>query len=359
MVGIVEEQHPERTRMFMQWKEMDWPLLHDPLNLLGVEAVPLTYLIDEHGVGRYEKPTDQDLEAFLRTDYPDGLGEPLDLVPPPASAEHILLWEGADSLARAIESLERSVGERADDARAHFRLGVAYRKRYDSESRAAGDFQKAVDHWGRALDLSPNQYIFRRRIQQYGPRLDKPYPFYDWVAEARQAILARGESPAVLPVEPAGAELAAPVEELAVDVGPGPIAEPDPRGRIYRDEKPLIRIETVVVPTLITSGESARIHVVLSPDEGVKAHWNNEVDDLVFWVSPPDGWRVDRRLHRVAVPNEPVSQETRRVELEVQTPPGFVGSATIPAYALYYVCEDVDGTCLYRRRDIELTVRAR
>ncbi len=359
LLGIVEEQHPERTRLFMQWKEMDWPLLHDPLNLLDVEAVPLTYLIDEHGVVRYEKPTDEDLEAFLRTDYPDGPAEPLDLVPSPDSAEHILLWEGDASLARAIESLERRVGELPDDARSHFRLGVAYRKRYDSDSAAVGDFQKAVEHWVRALDIAPNQYIFRRRIQQYGPRLDKPYPFYDWVAEARQRILARGETPAVLPVEPGSAELAAPIEELASDVGPGQNAEPDPRGRIYRDEKPLIRIETVVVPTLVDSGESARIHVVLRPDEEVKAHWNNEVDDLVFWVSPPDGWRVDRHLHQVAVPNEPVSQETRRVELEVQTPPGFVGSATIPAYALYYVCEDVDGTCLFRRQDVELTVRAR
>ena len=29
---------------------------------------------------------------------------------------------------------------------------------------------------------------------------------------------------------------------------------------------------------------------------------------------------------------------------------------TVPAYALYYVCEDIDGTCLYRRQDVSLEV---
>lgn len=359
LVGIVEEQHPDRTRLFMQWKEMGWPLLHDPINLLAVEAVPLTYLIDEHGVVRYEKPSEEDLRTFLATDYSPIAAEPLDLIPAAGSAEHLLLWEGDASLERAIHLLEEGVREHPDDARAHFRLGVARRRRYDSGSPAANDFQKAVEHWVKALDLDPNQYIFRRRIQQYGPRLDKPYPFYDWVPEARQALLARGETPVELRVEPGGAEFAAPLEKLVDNGGPDERVEPDPEGRIYRDEKPLIHAETVVVPNVVASGEAARVHVVLRPDERVKAHWNNEVSDLVFWVSLPEGWLVDRRLHRIAVPPEPVSQELRRIEFEIQTPPGFSGSTTIPAYALYYVCEDVDGTCLYRRQDIEAPIEVR
>ncbi len=359
LVGIVEEQHPDRTRLFMQWKEMRWPILHDPLNLLEVEAVPLTYLVDEHGVVRYEKPSEEDLRTFLATDYSPIAAEPLDLSPAAGSAEHLLLWEGDASLGRAIRILEERVREHPEDARAHFRLGVAQRRRHDSDSPAANDFQKAVEHWVKALEIDPNQYIFRRRIQQYGPRLDKPYPFYDWVPEARQALLARGETPVELRVEPGGAEFAAPLEKLLDDGGPDERVAPDPEGRIYRDDKPLIRAETVVVPNVVASGEAARVHVVLRPDENVKAHWNNEVSDLVFWVSPPEGWRVDRRLHRVAVPSEPVSQEIRRIEFEIQTPPGFSGSATIPAYALYYVCEDVDGTCLYRRRDIEARLEVR
>ena len=62
----------------------------------------------------------------------------------------------------------------------------------DSVTSQAGDFQAAVDHWGAALRLNPNQYIYRRRIQQYGPRLTKPYPFYDWIKQARSDIAARG-----------------------------------------------------------------------------------------------------------------------------------------------------------------------
>ena len=57
-------------------------------------------------------------------------------------------------------------------------------------------------------------------------------------------------------------------------------------------------------------------------------------------------------------PKEVVSQETRRVEFELRSPPNAPpGRVTIPAYALYYVCEDVAGTCLYRRQDASLEVQ--
>ena len=51
-LGIIQEQHPERARLFMQWKQMDWPVLVDALDLLQVSVVPITLLIDEHGVIR-------------------------------------------------------------------------------------------------------------------------------------------------------------------------------------------------------------------------------------------------------------------------------------------------------------------
>ena len=46
LVGLIQEQHPDRCKLFMQWKQMDWPVLVDPLNLLEVSAVPLALLID-------------------------------------------------------------------------------------------------------------------------------------------------------------------------------------------------------------------------------------------------------------------------------------------------------------------------
>ena len=364
MVGIIEEQHPDRTRLFMQWKKMDWPLLIDSLNLLDVLAVPLTYLIDEAGIVRYERPSDEDLEVFLATDYTHApeRGETLDVAPvTPAgpvsedSPEHVLLWGG--DVSDAIARLLRRVGAEPDNTHTHFRLGVAYRKRYDSDAREPEDFAKAVEHWARALELDPNQYIFRRRIQQYGPRLDKPYPFYDWVPEARAAIEGRGETALALSVEPRGSEFAKPVKAF---VSSGIETEPpDPDGRIFRDEAPLIAVETVTVPAKVPPGGSARVHVVLRPDLSKKAHWNNEVDDTVFWVDVPEGWQVDARRHTVSIPPEPVSQEPRHIEFELQTPSDFTGDVTIPAYALYYVCEDVDGTCLFRRQDVEVVVAVR
>ena len=44
-VGIIQEQHPGRARLFMQWKGMDWPILVDSLDLLDVSVVPITVLI--------------------------------------------------------------------------------------------------------------------------------------------------------------------------------------------------------------------------------------------------------------------------------------------------------------------------
>jgi len=70
-------------------------------------------------------------------------------------------------------------------------LGEAYRKRYESNFRQPEDFQKAVEQWSAALEIDPNQYIWCRRIQQYGPRLDKPYSFYDWSILSQRQVSSR------------------------------------------------------------------------------------------------------------------------------------------------------------------------
>jgi len=50
-----------------------------------------------------------------------------------------------------------------------------------------------------------------------------------------------------------------------------------------------------------------------------------------------------------------VSQEPRRVEFEIRSPADArQGPVVVPGYALYYVCEDVNGTCLYRRQDVAI-----
>ena len=86
--------------------------------------------------------------------------------------------------------------------------------RFDSAARQESDFEQAVLNWDKALALDPNQYIFRRRIQQYGPRQTKPYPFYDWIPRATEEITKRGDEPLKLTVALSGAETARPLRRL-------------------------------------------------------------------------------------------------------------------------------------------------
>lgn len=358
LVGLIQEQHPDRCKLFMQWKQMDWPVLIDPLNLVEVGVVPLALLIDEQGVVREVLRNPQSALEKLTAQF--------DSPPPPATQPKATQGEQTSTLTRvsnallfarkprfedAIHLLDESIRENSQDGALHFARGVAYRMRYDSPQRREGDFAEAVSGWQRALDLNPNQYIWRRRIQQYGPRLDKPYPFYDWVEQARHDIVSRGETPVPLSVDPAGAELAGPAKEIA-RAATQP-AEPDPQGRITRDTTPLASAEITVVPPRIRPGQSARVHVVFRPNPRADGHWNNEGDPFVVWINPPVGWTIsERRLTCPSLP-KPISEEVRKVEFEVQAPtdasPGIV---RMSGYALYGVCEAASGKCLYRRADL-------
>lgn len=372
VVGIIQEQHPDRARLFMQWKRMDWPVMVDSLNLLGVSAVPITLAIDEAGIVRFANlplAAAKTLEGqFVSRTYGDA--QPAGARPGPpdlallrqavrnggasarrAYTDGLILWGSPKDLGEAVAEYKRALKLEPNDGPTHFRLGVAYRKRYDSALRQPFDFQKAVEHWSRALDINPNQYIWRRRIQQYGPRLSKPYSFYDWVRAARSEIEARGETPSALEIEPGGAEFATPSKLFERDEGVR--KQPDPAGRVARDKGEFIAVASASVPAAIRAGGSARLHAAFQPNSRRKAHWNNEVDDMVFWVDPPNGWSVDTRLIRVARPRAEVSQEERTVDLEVKAPDAAPpGRTRIPGYVLYYVCEDAKGVCMYRRQDI-------
>ena len=70
---------------------------------------------------------------------------------------------------------------------------------------------------------------------------------------------ASGRRPVSLAVEPYGLELAGPVRDV-VSESSAPI-EPDPQGRISRDEQRLIEAELVVVPSAGPSGQAARVHI--------------------------------------------------------------------------------------------------
>lgn len=72
LIGVTQEQHPERCRLFAQWNQFGWPILHDPINVLGSNAVPIILAIDEHGIVRSMRPNPKSFEAdFLSKSFAD------------------------------------------------------------------------------------------------------------------------------------------------------------------------------------------------------------------------------------------------------------------------------------------------
>jgi hypothetical protein len=373
VLGVTQEQHADRCRLFAQWKRLDWPILHDPINLLEAPAVPIIVAIDEHGIVRAIRPRPETFAAeFLDKTFADdappgpprsaGLPDPALLrrkaeANPDAGAwkavgDALTIWGGWERVDDAIDAYARALALDPSDKHALFRLGVAHRIRYESARRRPGDFQAAIDAWGRALALDPNQYIWRRRIEQYGPRLAKPYSFYDWVAQARAELARRGETPVPLPVEPYGSELAGPVRDVLAEVSAP--SEPDPKGQVHRDQQRLIEAEVVVVPARVRPGQAARVHVTFRPAAAHQARWNNESKPLRVWVAGAEGWTIASRLLEAPPGDQPESVEVRRLDFEVKAPPTAVGTTRLAAYALYNTCEEPGGRCLFLRQDLTI-----
>lgn len=373
VVGIASEQHRERTRLFAQWHELDWPILWDPFDLTGSSAVPNHVLVDEHGIVRAVNPRREAFEELLFAEFPRPEGAPAQPpADPPAarllelerhpegSFEHAhhaalsdLLWRGSEHMDRALAALEEGARLRPEEPALAFRAGVARRLRYDSGLARPEDFQAALDHWTRALALEPGQYVWRRRIQQYGPRMDKPYNFYSWVARARAAIEARGEQPVRLTVALTPAELAeeSPFREAPAAGPSGPDAEGVPR-----DARGLVGVETAVAFDTSRSEPVASVHLALRPDAGQRAHWNHEAGPLQVSIEAPPGWRLDARwLEDPPRGDVATSDEVRRLSFEVALPRGE-RAGVLSLTALYYVCEGPEGVCTYLRRDFAVVV---
>lgn len=375
LLGVTQEQHPDRCRLFAQWNRIDWPIVWDPINTLESAAVPLVVAIDEHGIVRALRPAVESFEQdFLaKTFADDAPTAPLPpLRPPDLNALHerakqasasrawrdfgdaLALWGGSARLDDAIDAYGHGHRLDRDDGNALFRLGVCYRMRHESDRNLAGDFQHAVDYWEMALALNPNQYIWRRRIQQYGPQLIKPYAFYDWVTEAHRDIAARGERPITLSVMPYGAEMAKPSKSFVA--ANGKATSPDPGGRIHRDQQNLIEAEITVVPARLKPGDTARVHVTFRPNARLKAHWNNESDPLKLWVESAGALRVSQHLLVAQPSDRPETNEVRRLDFEIQVPREATGALRLSAYALYNVCEGAGGSCQFLRRDLDFKV---
>ena len=377
VIGIAQEQHPDRYLLFAQWQKLNWPILHDPINVMQVKGVPIEVAIDEHGIVRSLRPDLKTFEQeFLdKTFTPKGEESPSkekkathpDLAALRRRAKQgrsseawrqlgdaLALWGGAAEVNDAIDAYTQAIKIKPEDGDAHFRLGVCYLIRQESDQRLPADFQAAVDHWTRARQIEPNQYIWRRRIEQYGPRAAKPYPFYDWVLAAAKDIRSRGDEPIELRIMPTSSEITDP--DSSPDNEQLDIKPPDPQGRILRDQQRLISVEVTLIPPRIKPGDTIRVHITLRPDKKRKAHWNNEAEPLKLWIDPPSGWKAQPQLLTAPQGGQPETSEPRHIEFELHAAKDTSGTSRLSAYALYYVCKGAGGTCSFLRQDIPITL---
>jgi hypothetical protein len=352
-------------------------ILHDPINVMQVTGVPIEVAIDEYGIVRSLRPNLETLEReFLNRRFaPDDAtppGEPRAAVRPDLAAlrrlaeqggsyqawrdlgDALVLWAGPGGVDEAIRAYTQALQAKPDDGDAHFRLGVCHRTRSESEHPRPGDFQTAVDDWMTARSLQPNRYIWRRRIEPYGPRLTKPYPFYDWVPTATSEIRARGEQPVELKVSPTGSELAGPLQGW--EAGPSDGRPPDPEDRIVRDTQGLVLAEVTVVPPKVKPGEAVRVHLTLRPNDARKAGWSDAGKTPRVWINLPPGWRAQPPLFIPAPTNRLERSQPQNIECDIGTPTDANRTSRLPAYALYEVCLGEDGTSRLLRQDIPITI---
>ena len=337
--------------MYAQWKKFEWPIVYDQMNVLGIKVVPVPIFIDEHGVVQNTRPRPNDLDGFVAKKFPkpDGAGKREVVTTTP-----LTLDPKNNTIDEAIARYTKQSAAAPENAIAKFRLGVALRAKFDSESGKPEHFEKAAQQWSAALRQNPSQYIWRRRIEQYGPRLAKPYPFYDWVEQANKEIKARGQEPVVLKVALAGAEIAKPSRTFTAN---NDAAEnPDPKGEIDLDSK-FVTFKTAAVPSYVQAGGATRVHLVMSPTETSK--WNNESSPVKVWIDKVTGGTVSKKTLSIANPTDKAkateSREMRTAEVEFKAD-ADASECKISGFVLYSICESETGKCMLLRQNFAVTI---
>lgn len=381
MLGVIQEQHGDRCRLFQQWQQLDFPVVQDKLNTNGIAVVPYYVGIDPLGRvmgARYRSPSqfiqqiaEQDTDTKNDSHQMDMRVADVSYWSDKLVADRTvsnlinhsdakLHWQPQDEqqVAKAIEGYEEALklanqaGPDKPRYDLHFRLGVAKRMLYELNGQVeAQEFAASVQHWEQALKINPNQYIYRRRIEQYGPRLKKPYSFYDWVKPARKDIKARGEVPHPLAVEPNGAEFAQRARSMDVQRN---AENPDPGNQIQQmGDQVQVHINTV--PTQPKPGQVVAVHIGFHVSGD--ATWNHEATPLQVWLDAPDGSaKLSAQLIEDQAPY--VSESSVRpvsISLEMKMPEQ-ASPITLSGYGLFHVCEKEGGQCVYRRKNFQLVV---
>ena len=378
LLGVMEEQHADRCRLLAQWKQItDVPLLHDPLNLAGVDHIPMVVCVDEHGfVRRIDPDPDRLEERFVRRkfkynpkarrpateDLPDPtytkrmVGEARTAASWRAHGDALVLGGLPPQIDEAIATYPHALKLDAADGLAYFRLGVAYRIRYDRPERQPGDFQAAIDAWSQAVRKRRRNAVFRSRLAQYGLRSDRSTSMYRWILTARKKIAKRGETPEKLAIEPIAAELAKPHKKFKVSKG----AVPDDAVvvRTPTDDQQLVAFESVIVPSVIAKNKRyAQILLVFRPSESGGAQWDNRGEPLRVWLDQADGVKLSRQFVAFKNPEAAASSEVRTLNFEVMLPKSAKRRpVTIKGHAIYRISAGGESAGRLLRRDFQVKV---
>ncbi len=375
VVGVAQEQHPDRVRLFAQWHKADWPILHDAMNVIGIENVPLIVAIDEHGIVRARNPDlDQLEEQFTaKTFDPPGALPPIDVkeLPDPRVTRRLasearrnpewrkhgqaLVFAGKPKqINEAITAFQHAIDDERGDAESWFAQGVAYRIRHDLAEREAGDFQAALDAWREAAHLEPNNAIYRCRLQQYGPCIDKPFAFYDWIGTACKEIAERGDAPIDLACEPTGTETESPLSKFRYRKRAGP--ESEALGTAALDRRPIVEVSYACAAQADKrKGSVVQIYVNcrLAPESG--ATWSNEGEPMQMWIEKPKTGRLGTRYLRYPQPQEPRTLDERVLSFPLRLS-GAKSSMTLEATLLYSVHDGPNAPAQPMKQDLRIKV---
>jgi tetratricopeptide (TPR) repeat protein len=373
VLGVAHEQYADRCRLFAQWKGVDWPILHDPLNMVRVESLPLVVGIDEHGIVRDVGDDPDKLgESFVGKEFAAPKKPPTagsDQLPDPRitrrtasearsakgwrkHADALVLAGQPAQLKEAIETYLRVLKMADDDADASFRLGVTYRIRYDRPDHQNGDFQAAIDAWRKAVELQPENQVFTARLLQYGPSVDRPGQFYAWIAEAEKAVKQKGETPVKLSVEPTVMELAHPAGKSAGESEPA--SKDDPGDKAKKDGDNLVRVEQAVVRGIGDRGERvAVVYVAFRPDADRNVRWDASAP-LLLWISKPKTGKLSREFVEYTAGPQSSAEGVRTLCFEIELPKQSKALPTIEAHAVYSVNPGQDGKPQLLQQDIQI-----
>lgn len=384
VIGVAQEQHADRCWLFAQWQGIAWPILHDPLNLVGIQELPAVVAIDEHGIVRDVKPQpDTIAESFALMPFSPP-AKPIPMPPeelPDPRVTRRYAQEGrrsenwrnhGDALVLAglppqIDEAIKAYGDavRLDprDAAAFFRLGVAYRLRFDRPQRQPGDFQAAIDAWQKAAKLRPRNAVFRRRVQQYGPQVDRRFAFYGWVEAAQQALASTSRDrkgaetiPVALSPEPTPAECARSERQFRKRSIHGP--EGDPRDKVAHDRDGLIELTSAVVRGTEKGNRCvAEVHLIFRPSAKADARWTSDAEPLRAWIAESKSGEFTRRFVEHPNPASASSAEERTLNFAVKLPAMQKRTVTITGYALYNVRAGDDGERRLLRQDFKVQIK--